>query len=351
MELRVVSLFSVTLGLLLLWFVGSAEALERNQYRSSSTTTATSTAMESSSATRFAIDYSLRVNMNQVSDHSSQLQFIGFDFFRNFSLNGRDIGVLLIQPYLIKASRLRPFPGLFDGPDDTALQFRNVYFRFTPLFDGRAQISVGHVELPYGLEREYETNATLRQFGNAIDGGQKVDWGVVIDGYTANLKYDVSLTRGSGNEWRNEGQPYLFTARVGTRFDNWYSFGLTVARGDLWSPTGNTSERQRVALDGRVDYHYWALLGQYSQGKNNDISAKRGFIEVNWNYGYDEWLVYAQKVSFELSSKSENQTTTSIGLRFEPNNKWAFKMDYTRDSSNFGKPNRKLLRDQFRIRI
>ena len=43
--------------------------------------------------TRFVIDYSLRLNMNLNSDHSSQMHFLGFDFFRNFSVNGKDVGV------------------------------------------------------------------------------------------------------------------------------------------------------------------------------------------------------------------------------------------------------------------
>ena len=301
--------------------------------------------------TRFVIDYSLRLNMNLNSDHSSQMHFLGFDFFRNFSVNGKDVGVLLVQPYIIKAVRLNPYPGLFDGPDDTAVQFRNVYFRFAPIFDDRAQLSVGHVELPYGLEREYETNATLRQFGNAIDGGQKVDWGIALDGYTNSLKYDISLTRGSGNIWREEGDPYLLTARVGSRFDSWYAMGLTVVKGELWSPSGITNERERVAIDARIEYRRWGVLGQISRGKNNDVSARRSLVEVNWYYGYDEWLIYVQGYHYELDTEDENQSTISFGMRYEPNNRFAFEMDYTADNSNFGKQKRKLFRSQIRLRI
>ncbi|MBT3426665.1 MAG: hypothetical protein HOL98_05365 [Gammaproteobacteria bacterium] len=345
MKLKGPQLFSIQFVLVFAFFTSQADeiAMPTNTYSASSA--------GATSQTRFVIDYSLRLNMNRNSDQSSQMHFLGFDFFRNFSINGKDIGALLIQPYLIKAVRLNPHPGLFDDPDDTALQFRNVYFRFAPLFDGRAQISLGHVELPYGLEREYETNATLRQFGNAWDAGQKDDWGVAIDGYTASLKYDVSMTRGSGNEWRDDGDPYLLTARVGTRLDNWVAFGLTVVKGELWSPSGHTNERERVAVDARLEYRRWGFLGQYSRGKNNDVSARRSVVEVNWNYGYDEWLIYAQGYHCELGTETDNQSTMSFGLRFEPNNRFAFEIDYTADISNFGKQKRKLLRGQIRLRI
>lgn len=344
-KLMTLRLFSMQLVLVFSIFASQADEIDAptNTYPASSAGAA--------SQTRFVIDYSLRLNMNLNSDHSSQMHFLGFDFFRNFSINGKDIGALLIQPYLIKAVRLNPHPGLFDGPDDTAIQFRNLYFRFAPIFDDRAQVSIGHVELPYGLEREYETNGTLHQFGNAIDGGKKVDWGIAIDGYTDSLKYDVSLTRGSGNEWRGNGDPYLLTARVGTRLDNWYALGLTVVKGELWSPTGSTSERERVAVDARLEYRHWGFLGQYSRGKNNGVSARRSLVEVNWNYGYDEWFIYAQGYRYELGTEADNQSTISVGLRFEPNNRFGFEMDYSVDNSNFGRQKRKLFRGQIRLRI
>jgi len=118
-----------------------------------------------------AFDVSTRINLNQVNDRSSMLHFLGVDFFKTFSVNGRDVGALLLQPYLIRAVHLSPHPGLFDDPNDVALQFRNLYYRLPPMFNRSMQMSIGHVELPYGLEREYETNQTLQQFNNAVDGG------------------------------------------------------------------------------------------------------------------------------------------------------------------------------------
>ena len=82
--------------------------------------------------TRLAFDVSTRINLNQVNDRSSMLHFLGIDFFKTFSVNGRDVGTLLLQPYLIRAVHLSPHPGLFDDPNDVALQFRNLYYRLPP---------------------------------------------------------------------------------------------------------------------------------------------------------------------------------------------------------------------------
>ncbi len=301
--------------------------------------------------TRVALDISTRINLNQVSDLSSMIHFVGVDFFRPFSRNGRDIGALLIQPYLLKAVRLSPHPGLFDDPNDTAIQFRNVYYRLPPLFGKSTQIYIGHVELPYGLEREYETNQTLQQFNNAVDGGHKVDWGLMAEGYAGRLKYDVALTRGSGNEWRNDDHPYLFTGRVATAPSHWYSLGLTVVQGELWQPNGPTVARDRVSVDGRIDLGRWTLKAQGSRGHNGPQDARRNLLEVEWTYGYSEWVVYLQRFHFELSQMIDDQETYSLGLRFEPTNRLQVDVDYTRDASNFGRPERQLIRGQVRLRL
>ena len=301
--------------------------------------------------TRVALDVSSRVNLNQVSDKSSMIHFVGLDFFRPFSRNGRDIGALLIQPYLLKAVRLSPHPGLFDDPDDTAVQFRNFYYRLPPLFNNSTQIYIGHVELPYGLEREYETNQTLQQFNNAADGGHKVDWGVMAEGYAGGLKYDVALTRGSGNEWRNDDNPYLFTGRIATAPSRWYSLGLTVVEGELWQPGGASAARDRISVDGRVDIGRWTLKAQGSRGHNGSQDARRNLLEIEWTYGYNEWVVYLQRFHFNLSQMNEDQETYSFGLRFEPTNRLQIDVDYTRDESNFGRPERELIRGQVRLRL
>ena len=99
-------------------------------------------------ATRRVFDVSTRMNLNQVNDRSSMRHLLGIDFLKTFAVNGRDVGTLLLQPYLIRAVYLSPHPELFDDPNDVALQLRNLYCCLPPVFDRSMQISIGHVELP-----------------------------------------------------------------------------------------------------------------------------------------------------------------------------------------------------------
>ena len=301
--------------------------------------------------TRLALDVSSRVNWNQASNQTSVLHFAGIDFFRTFQLNGKDFGSLLLQPYLVRAVRLNPHPRLFDDSDDTALQIRNFLFRSAPLMGGTAQLSVGHLELPFGLEREFETNQTLQQFDNQIDGGHKVDWGVGVDGFAGSLKYDLAVTRGSGNAWEDEGSPHLVTARLGTDPSAPYSFGFTIVDGELWTPNGVTSSRSRYAVDGRWGIGQFNLKGQYATGKNQNIDAKRSFFEVEWVYGYSEWVLYIQRKNLDLANMPSPQTSLTLGVRFEPTNWIQIDIDSLKDQKNTGRPKREMVRAQVRLRL
>jgi hypothetical protein len=72
----------------------------------------------------------------------------------------------------------------------------------------------------------------------------------------------VTLTRGSGEEWRNNGDSYLLTARFSAEMDHWDSLGLAVVQGELWQGSGLTSERDRAAVDGQIDVRRWTLKGR-----------------------------------------------------------------------------------------
>lgn len=301
--------------------------------------------------TRVALDVSSRVNWNQASNKTSILHFAGIDFFRTFQLNGKDFGSLLLQPYLVRAVRLDPHPRLFDDPNDTALQIRNFLFRSAPLMGGTTQLSVGHLELPFGLEREFETNQTLQQFDNQVDGGHKVDWGVGLDGFAGGFKYDLALTRGSGNEWENEGSPHLLTARLGTDPSAPYSFGLTVVDGELWTPNSVTSSRSRYAVDGRFGIGQFNLKGQLATGKNQNIDAKRSFFEIEWVYGFSEWVLYIQRKNLDLANMPSPQTSLTLGVRFEPTNWIQIDIDSLKDRKNMGRPKREMVRAQVRFRL
>jgi hypothetical protein len=72
----------------------------------------------------------------------------------------------------------------------------------------------------------------------------------------------VTLTSGSGDKWRTNGNLYLLTARFSAEMDHWDSLGLAVVQGELWQGSGLTSERDRAAVDGQIDVRRWTLKGR-----------------------------------------------------------------------------------------
>ena len=91
--------------------------------------------------------------------------------------------------------------------------------------------------------------------------------------------------------------------------------------------------------------------GQISKGHNGPVDARRSLLEVEWTYGYSEWAAYLQRFVFELGNQKFDQETHSLGVRFEPTNNLQVDVDYSKDASNFGKPNREMLRAQIRVRL
>ncbi|MDC3344338.1 hypothetical protein OAW22_08950 [Pseudomonadales bacterium] len=142
----------------------------------------------------------------------------------------------------------------------------------------------------------------------------------MLDGAAGKLKYDVTLTRGSGEAWRKDGDPYLLTARFLTEMNHWYNLGLTVVQGEFWQGSGLTSKRDRVAVDGRVDVSRWTLKGQISNGHNGPIDARRSLLEAEWTFAHSEWTAYLQRFVFELGNQKFDQETHPLGVRFEPTN-------------------------------
>ena len=106
-----------------------------------------------------------------------------------------------------------------------------------------------------------------------------------------------------------------------------------------------------MRVDGRVDVRRWTFKGQISKGHNGPVDARRSLLEVEWTYGYSEWTAYLQRFVFELGNQKFDQETHSLGVRFEPTNNLQVDVDYSKDASNFGKPNREMLRAQIRVRL
>ncbi len=299
-----------------------------------------------------AIDLSTRYQSSSVGD-SGFLNFVGLDLSKDFGNATGDTGELLMQVYVASASNLQRVPGFFDSPDDTPIQFRNFYFKYKGINRGQTQVKVGHFELPFGLEFRNDTNATLLQYGNQFDPGIKVDWGVSVQGNISNYVYEVALTRGSGNEWKDSGSPYLISGRVGSSEMENIEYGFSWLTGRVSNPAGAVSNRDRIGIDISWFYRNFSLLGQYYVGKNDEITVERALIEANVNYGFDEWLAYGRWQNYSMEQqRDDDRNWFALGVRWEPDARWLLESEYRRDIDAFtGGIKDRVFRSQIRYRF
>ena len=297
-------------------------------------------------------DVSTRYQSSSSGD-SGFLNFAGIDFTKDFGNATGDYGELLVQVYVASASNLENVPGFFESPDDKPIQFRNLYFKYKGLNRGKTQIKVGHFELPFGLEYRNDTNSTLLQYGNQFDPGMKVDWGVSVVGYVSKHVYEVALTRGSGNEWKSSGSPFLVSGRLGSSGIGNIDYGFSWLTGRVARPGGTTSERDRFGLDISWYFRDFSLMGQHYVGKNDDAKIRRTLVEASVGYGFDEWLIYGQWHDYSMDQQiHDDRSWFTLGLRWEPDTHWLVEMEYRKDRDAFlNSTKEEALRTQIRYRF
>jgi len=301
---------------------------------------------------RVAVDLSARGIVGTDNGRVSSIAFAGIDVYKVFSLPEGDWGTLIAQLYL---TRIDNFPGppapFFEGGDDTEAVFRIFNFNYTG-WTSRQYVNfrVGHFEIPFGLEQTLNTNGTLRQYTHGFNIGVKADWGASVNGVTQSLEYEIGLTRGTGNEWSSRGDPYCVAARVGTSTDeNWFA-GISLMQGEILNPpsaarAGGAStivRRWRVGLDGMVQTGPFGLLGEASFGEDFQQEVVNLLIEIHFQNNREDLLVYVQMRSYHqhLATGWEDTTSATAGVRYSPDNHWAFSFQFTQNLSTFSNSER-----------
>lgn len=263
---------------------------------------------------RWTIDSSTQQWLNTETDEWSDQYVVGLDLHKVVSTAHRDIGTLTLQPYFVwlPGGPERPRPGFFDGNEAT-LTWRIANFNYIVLARGRLNVRLGHFEVPFGLEQEINTNGTLRQYSNGADLGVKADWGVSVNGHFPKWQYEAGLTRGTGQEYRDTGDPYAFTARVGTPFEQSLALGFSVFEGRTSNHQGLV-DRRRVGADVRWSPSSFQFMAEASVGKNADSNVNNWLAEANWANRTESALFYAQMRRFEVNGRSDESTEQTIGI-------------------------------------
>lgn len=273
-------------------------------------------------AAELAVDLNTRVVYRPSSGPPGVLGWIGLDYVEELTFgDGRSIGTLLLQPFLLRADGLPGTPPIFDGPYDWQIQWRYVSLDVTRWEHRGVSWLTGHFELPFGLDRQINTNGTLRQYTNARNLGLKTDWGTSLHGEKAGVDYQVALTRGSGNDYRSKDGNYAFTLRVGNSLEENFSYGFSFMdaqvqpeprRGSL--PAFPKPDRTRFGADFRWRRPGFSLLGEASFGTDDDDDVWSALFEVNAISDDERVLTYAQLVGYGSREPSGWQDSQSLNL-------------------------------------
>ena len=244
---------------------------------------------------------------------------VGMDMHKIFSGERRDIGTLILQPYLVHIPGDHPRPAFFDG-NETALTWRIANFNFNVLPRGRLNFRIGHFELPFGLEQDVNTNGTLRQYSNGENLGLKADWGVGVNGHFTRWQYEIGLTRGTGQEFHDTNDPYVFSARLGSPSNRPLVWGVAVLRGRIEGPGGLTA-RERIGFDGGWSSGPIGVMVEASAGRDAGLNARNWLTEINWTSPTDSMLIYLQRGRLSLASGAEVRERTGLGVRWMLNSR------------------------------
>ncbi len=272
-----------------------------------------------------AVDQATRIVQTSNGGGPGILNWIGLDFITDIGgADGKTIGTLLLQPYVIHADGLPKTPPIFDGPHDWAMQWRFIQFDVTRWAHRGIGWKLGHFQVPFGLEHGINTTGTLRQFTNNSNLGVKADWGPSLYGERNGIDYEVAVTRGSGNEYRENDGNRVLAARVGNSLEENLCFGVSYMDAQLTGqdPPGMMTSfpkptRTRWGADFRWRRATHTLLGETSYGKNDDDDVWASLLELNSSSNDERSLYYAQLVASgsKPSSGWQEREALQLGLR------------------------------------
>ncbi len=286
---------------------------------------------------RFAIDLSTRQLYNSATEDWHQVDFIGTDLHKVFTGDSGDIGTLTLQGYFTRFEDEDLRPGFFDG--EWTFVYRIFNYNHVLLPRGRMNLRIGHFEIPVGLEHTIDTNGTLRDYTHGRNIGLKADWGASLNGILNGAEYEVSLTRGSGNTWETNGDPYIAAARIGTPSYRNLIWGVSAMTGDVYihNTDGQTVERQRVAVDLQWFIMQYGIFGELSIGEEEGQNTSTGLVELNRTANSGAWMAYAQYVYSTRDPDDrprEDASTVHVGAKWDLT-RWDLSLQLSRDLDSF----------------
>ena len=250
---------------------------------------------------RLSVDLASRVTRTP-EDDVHRTDFAGLDLHKVVSTRTRDLATLTVQLYLTKLNDAPSFGGVFEHESDTALIYRIVTVDVPLRRDRSLQLRAGHFEVPFGLEHVINTNGTLRDYQHGANLGVKADWGAALHGRLLSAEYEVALTRGGGQRWESDGDPWIAAGRIGTS-DPESGIGLSGYVGHpATDPVG--TRRWRAAVDLRRPIGPLTALAELGGGADDGRAVSRSILELDWE-PTARWLIFVQSRSAFLEAEAD----------------------------------------------
>jgi len=269
--------------------------------------------------------------LGSASNGPTGLYALGLDYFNVFSSSKGDIGTLVFQPYLVRLDARNFVPDVSSKESNSGLIWRMANFNFTGLGRGRANVRVGHFELPFGLEQIAQTNGTLNQMNALANTGLKTDWGVSLNGEVPGLEYELGFMRGGGNGLKTDANGY-FVGRIGLpRYNAWW-LGVSGVSGEL-EVGGDLTDLDAVAIDGGVRFSSGLhLMLEYTAQEIDSVSNRHLFSELGYTSRSEALVTYFQwrLGDTPINFGSANIPRAALGLRYEPSRWWSASMEVQR---------------------
>lgn len=280
--------------------------------------------------TRFSWDLAVRgVHADDAAGvkQTGTLSAVGADLHYVFSSSsGPDIGTLRLQGYALRADGLPRTPALFEDSDDWAWTYRICDFNYTRFSGKGVNFRLGHYQIPYGLEQTKSTYGTLRDYLSRTNLGIKADWGVTLNGQLPDYEYEVSLSRGSGQTYKNLEDNYVLAGRIGTPREENLSVGASFMSGrlpdvsggfvDLGKPIGGFVKKERVGVDATWTLPIISVLSEINFGKNDNTDVASGMLEFNCSSSNENEIAYVQFFGSDDAVKGDKYWATLGGLLY-----------------------------------
>jgi len=267
-------------------------------------------------------------------------QSAGFEILKKFSTSTSTFAAFDAQGRLVRRDNYIEVLNDLEGTNRQGFypEYHNLYLDLYNVLDpflsqsgrgrnlGRFNWRTGHFYLPFGINLQTDTHATLLQLSNEQDFGFDRDWYTGLYGsLTRDINYDAYYLLGSGYYPRFHGQSGMFGARVslGSRFLSEYGFegGISVLSGERLSgmetvpppenaglpEDGNVIHTLRVGMDGRHTRMLWGGTGRFtmeiSGGEDRPSSVFMQLYQFEYTSRSRKWGWAAQYRRLWLSSR------------------------------------------------